>query len=96
MPAHARAAVIAMEARAKNGDASYHLTDPDNETHLLTIQFYDRTSILNPCRQEPVCDGVRGHRLLGDPVLGGIDDLADIAEDGFNIIMSDPDCLHFG
>ena len=28
---------------------SYCLTDPDDETHLLTIQFYDRTSILNPC-----------------------------------------------
>ena len=28
---------------------SYRLTDPDDETQLLTIQFYDRTSILNPC-----------------------------------------------
>ena len=49
MPAHARAAVISMEARAKKGDDSYRLTDPEDETHLLTIQFYDRTSIINPC-----------------------------------------------
>ena len=28
---------------------SYCLTDPDDKTHLLTIQFYDHTSILNPC-----------------------------------------------
>ena len=28
---------------------SYSLRDPDDETHLLTIQFYDHTSILNPC-----------------------------------------------
>lgn len=49
MPAHARAAVVSMEARAKKGDPTYRLTDPDDETHLLTIQFYDRTSIINPC-----------------------------------------------
>ena len=55
MPAHARAAVISMEARAKNtGDASYRLTDPLDETHLLTIQFYDRTSIINPCLDSSV------------------------------------------
>jgi len=54
MPAHARAAVISMEARAKNGDASYRLTDPEDETHMLTIQFYDRTSIINPCLDSSV------------------------------------------
>ena len=49
MPAHARAAVISMEARAKKGDDTYRLTDPNDETYLLTVQFYDRTSIINPC-----------------------------------------------
>ena len=54
MPAHARAAVISMEARAKKGDDTYRLIDPDDETYLLTIQFYDRTSIINPCLDSSV------------------------------------------
>ncbi|KAL9180069.1 hypothetical protein ACHAXT_008039, partial [Thalassiosira profunda] len=54
MPAHARAAVVAMEARARNGDDSYRLTDPEDETYLLTIQLYDRTSIINPCLDSSV------------------------------------------
>lgn len=54
MPAHARAAVISMEARAQNGDDTYRLLDPDDETHLLTVQFYDRTSIINPCLDSSV------------------------------------------
>mmetsp|Transcript_44497 Transcript_44497/g.87284 ORF Transcript_44497/g.87284 Transcript_44497/m.87284 type:complete len:874 (+) Transcript_44497:265-2886(+) len=54
MPAHARAAVISMEARAKKGDDSYRLTDPEDETYMLTIQFYDRTSIINPCLDSSV------------------------------------------
>lgn len=54
MPAHARAAVVSMEARAKNGDATYRLTDPEDETYLLTVQFYDRTSIINPCLDSSV------------------------------------------
>ena len=54
MPAHARAAVVSMEARAKKGDDTYRLTDPEDETHLLTIQFYDRTSIINPCLDSSV------------------------------------------
>lgn len=50
MPAHARAAVMAMEARFKSkGDETYRLTDPDDATYLLTIQFYDRKSFINPC-----------------------------------------------
>jgi hexosaminidase len=49
MPAHARAAVVAMEVRAKNGDDTYLLSDPKDETNLLTVQFYDRKSIINPC-----------------------------------------------
>jgi hypothetical protein len=77
-----------MEARAKKGDDSYRLTDPDDETflvrlmlecliylsswliltysqcpcpsapfectHQLTIQLYDRTSIINPCLDSSV------------------------------------------
>ena len=85
MPAHARAAVISMEARAKKGDTTYRLTDPEvspnwssilrreesykprllflasccwfnvqDETYLLTVQFYDRTSIINPCLDSSV------------------------------------------
>lgn len=54
MPAHARAAVMSMEARARNGDDTYRLTDPDDETYLLTVQFYDRTSIINPCLDSAV------------------------------------------
>lgn len=41
MPAHARAAVISMEARAKNGDDSYRLTDPEVRRHFLdTCQHF--------------------------------------------------------
>ena len=42
-------AVIPMEVRAKNGDDSYRLSDPDDETYLLTVQCYDRASIINAC-----------------------------------------------
>lgn len=50
MPAHMRAAVISMESRfATTGDDTYRLLDPEDTTVLLTIQFYDRTSIMNPC-----------------------------------------------
>ena len=54
MPAHARAAVMSMEARAKNGDAQYRLMDPQDETYMLTIQFYDKSSIINPCMDSSV------------------------------------------
>ncbi|MFN3129805.1 family 20 glycosylhydrolase, partial [Roseibium sp.] len=54
MPGHARAAVVSMEARAKKGDDSYRLMDPEDETELLTVQFYDRSSIINPCLDSSV------------------------------------------
>ncbi|KAL7552772.1 hypothetical protein ACHAWF_018597 [Thalassiosira exigua] len=79
MPGHARAAVISMEARARNGDQSYRLMDPEDDTFLvslvfgsqltssfmftklmqmlylqLTVQYYDRTSIINPCLESSV------------------------------------------
>ena len=58
MPAHARAAVISMEARydrlIKEGkdesEASrYRLLDPTDTSVTAGVQFYDRTGYLNPC-----------------------------------------------
>ncbi|AVK72193.1 beta-N-acetylhexosaminidase [Cupriavidus necator] len=57
MPAHARAAVVAMEARyrrllaagrAQEAEA-FRLLDPDDASRTLSVQFYDRRSYLNPC-----------------------------------------------
>lgn len=52
MPAHARAAVVAMRARAVNlGDASdinVRIDDPADTSRYLTIQHYS-DGILNPC-----------------------------------------------
>lgn len=57
MPAHARAAVISMEARyqrlmreGKTEAANeYRLRDPSDTSNTTSVQFYDRTSYLNPC-----------------------------------------------
>lgn len=57
MPAHARAAVVAMEARyqrlhalGREQDANaFRLFDPDDHSQTLSVQFYDRRSYLNPC-----------------------------------------------
>lgn len=52
MPAHARAAVVAMRARAVNlGDANdinVRIDDPEDTSRYLTIQHYN-DGILNPC-----------------------------------------------
>ena len=52
MPAHARAAVVAMRARAVNlgnaNDINVRLDDPEDTSRYLTIQHYD-DGILNPC-----------------------------------------------
>ena len=52
MPAHARAAVVAMRARAVNlGDANdldVRVDDPQDTSNYLTIQHYN-DGILNPC-----------------------------------------------
>jgi len=52
MPAHARAAVVAMRARARNlGDAnsvSVRLDDPLDTSRYLTVQNYN-DSFINPC-----------------------------------------------
>ncbi|WP_237067421.1 family 20 glycosylhydrolase [Microbulbifer guangxiensis] len=55
MPAHARAAVVAMEARyrrlaeiAPEQAAEYRLIDPQDDTQYLSVQYYD-DSYINPC-----------------------------------------------
>ncbi len=52
MPAHARAAVVAMRARAVNlgdaNDVNVRVDDPADTSRYLTIQHYD-DGILNPC-----------------------------------------------
>lgn len=55
MPAHARAAVVAMEARYRKlkddspeKAAEYRLIDPEDDTRYLSVQFYD-DSYINPC-----------------------------------------------
>lgn len=57
MPAHSRAAVVSMEARYRRLLAAgrereanaYRLLDAQDTSNLLTVQFYDRRSDLNPC-----------------------------------------------
>ncbi|MBS9429450.1 beta-N-acetylhexosaminidase [Photorhabdus akhurstii] len=57
MPAHARAAVVSMEARYKKliaqgnvkGANEYRLLDPADTTRATSVQLYDRRSYLNPC-----------------------------------------------
>jgi len=52
MPAHARAAVVAMRARAANlgqpGNTDIRVDDPADESNYLTVQHYN-DGILNPC-----------------------------------------------
>ncbi len=52
MPAHARAAVVAMRVRAQNlgnvNDINVRLDDPSDTSRYLTIQHYN-DGILNPC-----------------------------------------------
>lgn len=57
MPAHARAAVVSMEARYRKLMAAgqpqaaneYRLLDPQDQSNTLSVQFYDRHTYLNPC-----------------------------------------------
>lgn len=57
MPAHARAAVVAMEARydrlmkaGKKEDADYYrLLDPTDTSNTTGVQYYNRTGYINPC-----------------------------------------------
>ncbi len=58
MPAHARAAVVSMEARykrllaeGKEAEANqFRLTDPDDTSNVTSVQFYDKMSFINPCQ----------------------------------------------
>ena len=51
-PAHARAAVVAMRARAANlgnpNDINVRIDDPEDTSRYLTVQHYD-DGIINPC-----------------------------------------------
>ena len=57
MPAHARAAIVSMEARykrlmkeGKEQQANeFRLVDPTDTSNTTTVQFYNRMSYLNPC-----------------------------------------------
>ncbi|MBW3696306.1 beta-N-acetylhexosaminidase [Vibrio sp. T187] len=57
MPAHARSAVVSMEARyqrlmeaGKEAQANeYRLMDPQDTSNVTTVQFYDKQSFINPC-----------------------------------------------
>ncbi|MFC7368177.1 beta-N-acetylhexosaminidase [Vreelandella zhaodongensis] len=72
MPAHARAAVVAMEARhhrlLEEGDSvaanEYRLIDPEDTSNTLSVQLYDRRSYLNPCLEST-------HRFV-DKVMGEV------------------------
>ncbi|MEW7865053.1 beta-N-acetylhexosaminidase [Aeromonas diversa] len=58
MPAHARAAVVSMEARykrlmseGKEAEANqFRLTDPQDTSNVTSVQFYDKMSFINPCQ----------------------------------------------
>ncbi|WP_076585990.1 beta-N-acetylhexosaminidase [Vibrio ostreicida] len=57
MPAHARAAVISMEARYErlrlkgdeHGAKEFRLMDPQDSSNVTTVQFYNKQSFINPC-----------------------------------------------
>ncbi|AJJ10377.1 chitobiase [Yersinia rohdei] len=57
MPAHARAAVVSMEARYHNlmkqgketAANEFRLLDPTDDSNTTSVQFYERKSYLNPC-----------------------------------------------
>ena len=86
MPAHARAAVISMEARynrlmkeGKTKEANeYRLVDPTDTSNTTSVQFYDRTSYLNPCLDssmrfvDKVISEIQAmHQAAGAPLTGG-------------------------
>ncbi|OCG24859.1 beta-N-acetylhexosaminidase [Gilliamella sp. wkB108] len=58
MPAHARAAIMSMEARynrliaegkSEEEASEYRLVDPTDTSNTTSVQFYNRQSYLNPC-----------------------------------------------
>eukprot|EP00123_Amoebidium_parasiticum_P010991 comp20450_c1_seq1/m.26014 comp20450_c1_seq1/g.26014 ORF comp20450_c1_seq1/g.26014 comp20450_c1_seq1/m.26014 type:complete len:566 (-) comp20450_c1_seq1:334-2031(-) len=83
MPGHSRAAVMSMEARYKKlsaagdekGASEFRLLDPEDTSNLLTVQFYDRHSQLNPCMPSTlnfvgkvVSEVVAMHKEAGQPL----------------------------
>ncbi|RYZ63863.1 MAG: beta-N-acetylhexosaminidase, partial [Proteobacteria bacterium] len=48
MPGHARAAIKAMEVRAAKGDAALRLSDPEDKSKYLSVQYY-KDNALNGC-----------------------------------------------
>lgn len=83
MPAHARAAVVSMEARykrlmaeGKEAEANqFRLTDPQDTSNVTSVQFYDKMSFINPCQPgaatfvAKVMDEVaKMHQAAGQPL----------------------------
>lgn len=83
MPAHARAAVISMEARYKKlmsegrplQAMEYRLQDEGDNSQVTTVQFYDRTSFVNPClpstlrfTEKVMSEIIQMHREAGQPL----------------------------
>jgi hexosaminidase len=74
MPGHARAAIKSMQARARSGDASYLLSDPDDTSSYLSIQNY-KDNAINACRESTyafvakVMDEVRAMFVAGGSTL---------------------------
>jgi len=51
LPGHARAAIIAMEARTRNTDSDvYRLTDPNDESQYRSVQGWN-DNVINVCRE---------------------------------------------
>jgi hexosaminidase len=74
MPGHARAAVKAMEARARAGDAQYRLNDPEDRSVYTSAQGY-HDNVMNPVLESTygfiervVGDLVAMHRDAGVPL----------------------------
>ncbi|MBC8951950.1 beta-N-acetylhexosaminidase [Xenorhabdus sp. PB62.4] len=83
IPAHARAAVVSMEARYKKLMAQgkeqeaneYRLLDPTDTSNTTSVQFYDRRSYLNPCMDSSkrfidkvISEIVTMHKEAGQPL----------------------------
>ncbi|MFR0689779.1 family 20 glycosylhydrolase [Enterobacterales bacterium AE_CKDN230030158-1A_HGKHYDSX7] len=72
MPAHARAAIVSMEARydrlkaAGQNEAAeeFRLIDPTDTSNTTSVQFYDHRSYLNPCLDST--------RRFADKVIGEV------------------------
>ncbi|WP_294963420.1 beta-N-acetylhexosaminidase [uncultured Gilliamella sp.] len=83
MPAHARAAIMSMEARynrlmaeGKKEEANeYRLVDPTDTSNTTSVQFYNRQSYLNPCLDSSkkfankiITEIAQMHQVAGQPL----------------------------